>query len=417
MEGSVANLPKDRARTGAGARKASRAWWSVHQWVGLKLSIFMSFVLLTGTLAVFSNEIDWLLDPNLRVARATSADQSILWAEAAASIQAALPEARIVSLDAPVDQGFAMSAFVRNEDGAFRRALADPYTGKFIATAPRLNAQTVLRRLHRHLFMPIKFGVPIVSSLSILLLISLVTSFVVYKKWWRGFFKPMRVRDARTLMGDFHRLAGLWSLWFVALIALTGVWYLVESLGGRAPGHPSAKVAPVDIPPAEIGDALARSLDAAREANPDLRIGRIMFPTAKSGAFVIQGQDKAILVRERANAVWIDAATGEATMTVDARDLSVHQRISEAADPLHFGYFGGLATKLIWFVFGAAMTALSLSGAAIYSLRLLRETRAKPTVGAVAGRAVAGAGWWAWPSAGLVVAGFAFWIIVAAKGL
>ena len=52
-------------------KKTSRVWWHVHQWVGLKLAIFMSFVCLTGTLAVLSSEIDWLLQPSLRVAPST----------------------------------------------------------------------------------------------------------------------------------------------------------------------------------------------------------------------------------------------------------------------------------------------------------------------------------------------------------
>ena len=49
-------------------RKSSRLWWHVHQWVGLKLAIFMSFICRTGPLAVLSSEIDWLLQPSLRVA-------------------------------------------------------------------------------------------------------------------------------------------------------------------------------------------------------------------------------------------------------------------------------------------------------------------------------------------------------------
>ncbi|MDX5331144.1 MAG: PepSY domain-containing protein, partial [Caulobacteraceae bacterium] len=47
----------------ASRKKASRIWWEVHQWVGLKFSILLSFILLTGTLATLSHEIDWLLRP------------------------------------------------------------------------------------------------------------------------------------------------------------------------------------------------------------------------------------------------------------------------------------------------------------------------------------------------------------------
>jgi uncharacterized iron-regulated membrane protein len=51
-------------------------------------------------------------------------------------------------------------------------------------------------------------------------------------------------------------------------------------------------------------------------------------------------------------------------------ELGLHNRISEAADPLHFGYFGGLTTKIIWFFLGIFMTALSITGFMIYGARL-----------------------------------------------
>ena len=47
--------------------KRARLWWLVHQWAGLKFSILLSFVLFTGTLAVFSAELDWAMRPALRV--------------------------------------------------------------------------------------------------------------------------------------------------------------------------------------------------------------------------------------------------------------------------------------------------------------------------------------------------------------
>ena len=51
--------------------KPARLWWLVHQWAGLKLAILLTFVFATGTLAVLSHEIDWLLQPGLRVSPAT----------------------------------------------------------------------------------------------------------------------------------------------------------------------------------------------------------------------------------------------------------------------------------------------------------------------------------------------------------
>lgn len=268
-----------------------------------------------------------------------------------------------------------------------------------------MNAQTILRRLHRHLFLPTAIGVPIVSSLSILLAISLITSFVVYKKWWRGFFKPIRWRDARTAWGDVHRLAGLWSMWFVALMMLTGAWYLVESTGGRAPNHPRVAVAPVDLDAEQTASALLKALGTVVRDHPGLRIERILYPTEKSGTFQFHTKGKAILVRPRSDAIWISASDSSVRLLTDGRELNIHQRISEAADPLHFGYFGGVFTKVVWFVFGVGLTALSLSGGAIYSLRILKAERRPTGLQAVIAKAFDGAGLWAWIAVLLVATG------------
>ncbi|MFZ5720544.1 MAG: PepSY-associated TM helix domain-containing protein [Pseudomonadota bacterium] len=386
-------------------RKASRVWWAIHQWVGLKLSIFLSFVLLTGTIAVFSSEIDWLLRPAMRVDPATISGP-VEWAAVAQAVARHAPEAEIAAIDGPIDRGFAAATTIKRPDGSLAFVYAHPTSGAVQGDGHWVGAKRIFRNMHRHLFLPVKWGVPIVSSMAFLMAVSLGTAFVVYKKWWRGFLRPIRMTDARTAFGDYHRLAGVWSLWFVLLMVLTGVWYMAESLGLQAPPHPRAKVEASGLTSIEAADRLAASLAAAQAASPGLRIERVQFPTAKSGAFVFHGKDKAILVRARSNTVWTEAATGKALLTTDGRDLSVHQRISEMADPLHFGTWGGLPTKIAWFAFGLLLTGLSVSGVAIYSLRLLRAERRPQTWRASLALAWSGMGRWRWLALALVITAF-----------
>ena len=405
MVDQTATTPAAQRRAKPRRKKLTRLWWRVHQWVGLKLSLVMSFILITGTIAVLSHEIDWLIHPEMRVDPATVSAE-VNWPAVAETIAEARPDMRIDFLQAPIDPWFAATALGQTADGDRRILLLHPETGALQGDISYMTVQRVFRFMHRHLFLPTAIGVPLVSAFSILLLISLATSFAVYKKWWRGFFKPLRGRDARTWTGDFHRLAGVWSIWFIALMILTGIWYLAESTVWRAPAHPRADVPSIGLTSAEAAPRLAESLSGARAANPDLRLKRILYPGERSGAFVFQGQDAALLVRPRSNAVWTDAATGEVKLVTDGRDLNVHQRLSEMADPLHFGYFGGLATKLIWFVFGLLLSALSITGLAIYSLRLMKSERQPTRIGAVTGLAWRGMGAWKWPSAGLLIACF-----------
>ena len=115
------------------------------------------------------------------------------------------------------------------------------------------------------------------------------------------------------------------------------------------------------------------------------------------------GQADALLVRDRSNAVWLNPDDGSVLLVARGEDLSVHQRISEMADPLHFGTLGGFATKIVWFLAGVLLTGLSVTGVMIYSLRL----RAAAATGAESGngwlRAWRGMGWWAYPALGLII--------------
>lgn len=391
--------------------KASRIWWHVHQWVGFKLSLFMAFVCLTGSIAVLSHEIDWLLNPSLRVAPSTVSHSPDLrgepdWNRVALAAANYPHVARIQYVSKPTAGAFAVRVMVAWDDGRLGYLHIHPTTGEVQGVGQWVDAARIFRNMHRHLNLPVKYGVPIVGSMGVLLLISLMTSFIVYKKWWRGFLRAPRGRDARTWWGDFHRLAGVWSLWFVALIAATGIWYLVEQLGARAPvpKPPEVAVLPGGLPAA--GARFAASLASVRAAAPDLAIETISFPGEKSGAFVFGGQRSAWLVRPSANTVWAEADGGRAVASHDAVDLTVHQRISEMADPLHFGTFGGYWTKIPWFLFGLLLTALSVSGVAVYTLRIGRELKLPSLLRADAARAWRGMGKWRWLAAAGILTAF-----------
>ncbi|WP_033921008.1 PepSY-associated TM helix domain-containing protein [Sphingomonas sp. 37zxx] len=407
----MATLTRLRPSTGGTVkrRKTSRIWWRVHQWTGLKLSLFLSFIFLTGTLATVSHEIDWLLQPALRVSPA-SVEGPVAWDRIAEQASRHPNVKRILDIQKPVASAFAAQVLILRANGDYGWIYAHPTTGALQGEGHYVGAARVLRNMHRHLNLPTAIGVPIVGALAFLMLVSLVTSLVVYKKWWRGFFKPIRWRDARTAWGDIHRLSGLWSLWFVALIAVSGIWYFAESVGLAAPPPPRPVVAPaspaVETPMPLVGDKVAAGLAAVRATDPSLQIEMLIFPTDKLGAFAFQGQRGAMLVRPRANAAWTDMASGKLLLQTDATDMTLHQRISEAADPLHFGTFGGYWTKIPWFFCGLLLTGLAVSGVMIFTQRIARELgEAAPSFWR---GSWTGMGRWRWLSVALIATGFAF---------
>lgn len=351
-----------------------RLWFDLHSWVGLKLCLFMSFVCLTGTLAVLAHEIDWLVTPEMRV---TPTAQQASWGTQLEAARRAYPGWELNRLKAGESIRFATVLPAKTTEGRLRHVWVDPYRGTVTGDTGWFNVHRFLRNTHRHLMMPVKYGVPIVCSLAIVLLISFATSFFIYKKWWRGFFKWPRGERSRRFWGDVHRLAGVWSLWFVLLIALTGLWYLVEELGLDAPSPQWHTVTEAHAHPFVIdGAAVDRAVAQAARDWPVLII-RGVAVDEKRGIITLEGQADAVLVRDRVNALRYDSH-GVLLEGVAGADLGVHQRISEMADPLHFGNFAGLPVKLAWFTFGVLLTTLSITGTYLYGLRALGSR--KPAV-------------------------------------
>ncbi len=68
------------------------------------------------------------------------------------------------------------------------------------------------------------------------------------------------------------------------------------------------------------------------------------------------------LLRERAYRVYIDPITKEVIDIFTPDSIGTNAYLNEYIDPLHFGFFAGLWSKLIWFFFGLALTGLSVTG-------------------------------------------------------
>lgn len=370
---------KPKAAPGKPARSI---WWRLHHWAGLQVSLFLAFVCLTGTLAVFSYELDWLARPAMWTAPVAAENQAS-WGDVLNIARHAAPDAVGMNIYRPLHPLSTYDAVAR-ANGENTHYYIHPGTAELTGTGDWIGFQRFLRNTHRHLMLPVPIGVSIVSLAAILLGVTLVTSFWVYKRWWRGFLRWPKGRTMRALIGDIHRLTGLWSIWFVALICLTGYFYLAEQWGFDAPAANAApatlesSIAPDKSLPSP-GQALDTGLNQLSQVQPGYQVSLVRWTAAQPDVIEVHGEaGRALLVRPRANAVWIHARTGALLGEADARTLSAHQRIAEMADPLHFGTFGGYWTKTLWIVFGAMLTGLSATGAVIYVLRIAKTEREEP---------------------------------------
>ena len=360
--------------------QSSQLWFIWHSWLGVLSGLLLFIVCWGGTFATISHELDWLFNPDLRVQPIGEAGSL---EEIYQSVADTYPNSSIQTVYAPRYSNFAAEVSIRNELNQTKRIYVDPYLLEINGEAPFLNIQRYLRDFHRRLFTG-SFGFYLICLSSIPLIGSLITSLVFYKRWWRRFFEFKSARTVRTFISNLHRLVGLWALWFVLIISITGAWYLFERVRSIHIDNVFAysdaiSSAVLPIPPIEdkSSNTLAFSdlLAIVREARPDIEIAYVSLN--RNGYFYVTGQTDNLLVRNRANKIYLAPQSGEIVYNQYGEDLSAYWYWSNMADPLHFGDFAGFLSKLIWFVFGLILSFLSLSGVWLFAKRLSRSHKLK----------------------------------------
>jgi len=352
----------------------TRSWFRVHSFTGVITGLVLFVICWSGTWAVLSHELDCLAISELKV---EPGPQKADFQRLLAAAQDWDRDARVLLIQSPLHAGTTARALINLPNGSFTWIFLNPYTAEVVASAG-VTLQRFFRDFHRRLFLGDP-GLYTVSVFSITMLVSMISALIFYKRWWARFFR-FKPRSGRVFWSELHKTTGLWSLWFVAVIGITGAWYLFEAArqdfgDGKInyAGNPTVSVHAVPSPtsdPSQPGLSLDVLADRVRELRPGLKIGTISF---QPGVVVFTGQAGNVLVRDRANQLHLDRRTADVLYDQRASDLPLYWRWADTADPLHFGNFAGLWSKAVWFIFGLLLSSLILTGTYLHSKRLIQE--------------------------------------------
>ena len=348
----------------------TRGWFRVHSFTGVITGLILFIVCWSGTFATVSHEIDWLVTPERR---AMPQVEPASWGEIHAAAQARVPGAEVRSLHAPLYPRSTYTAWIAYEDGTSARLFIDPYTAQVTGERSGFDVARFFRSFHMNLFMPDSWGYYIVGATGITMLVSMIAALFLYKRWWTRFFRFKRGTTGRVFFSELHKTSGLWSLWFVLLIGVTGVWYLIEIAAGDITGEYINFRPPPALEASEGTASLDVLVQSVQNARPTLDIkmvGWVDEDGPQANTLYVDGQDRHLLVRDRANKLYVAESNGNILFDQSASDLSPYWRWIDTVDPLHFGDFAGLTTKLIWLVSGLILSGLILTGTYLHAKRL-----------------------------------------------
>ena len=350
----------------------------MHGWLGLNLGLLLFVICFSGTFAVFSSDVDWLINRDMRN---QASEEPVQWQKMYESIAEAYPEGNNVGMYKETYAGhgdhFASVAYVSLPNGQVRKVYMNPHTGKIQGDTSFYNTQRFFRSLHRRFFDG-NLGIFLVTIFSIPFFLSVLSGFLFYKGWLKNLFKLRLKQGVKRLWSDLHKLLGIWSLVFALIIALTGIFYFAELM--ILASENEEVILPERPPPITETDqarfganprlpCINSYIQNAEEAFPGMEIQTLRVPDEPDEYVYVDGTTGNPITRNRANRVYLHPFTAEVVHVQKASDLNAIEFITDIADPFHFGYFGGFLTKILWFLFGLAISFSILSGTYLWYIK------------------------------------------------
>lgn len=358
-------------------RLTRQTWLKVHLYLALIAGFFFALMGLTGSVSVYREELDELLNPRLVIEQPQGKYQSL--DRIMAAVRQAHPDRHGAwTLEMPRSPHSMATAWYDKPQETFFELYAplmvsvNPYTTEVVSS--RFWGRTVttwLLDLHTRLRSD-RFGWNAVGILGALLMISIVTGLYL---WWPG---TRQLRQAFTirpdagmirLAFDLHRSIGLLSA--VVLLALSGTGVLLsypsllESLAGAsgmAHGETGRDILSTAVPN-NHPTGLAAATFMAQGAFPRTELRRITTPVGDSGIYRINlRQPGEINRRHPYTTVWVDRWSGQVKDVRNPKDFSAGETIATWIWPLHTGEALNDTGRFIWFLAGQSLFFLYVSG-------------------------------------------------------
>lgn len=347
----------------------------LHIWLSMPLGLVMSITCLTGAILIFEGEVTRSLQSDIYYVREVG-DKPLTITELVAAIEPSLVEGQtITSITTFDDAERSYEVSLSKPDS--RTVYVDQYSGEVLGSGERIEFFRTIFRLHRWLMDSrpddggVFWGKLIVGISTLMMALVIITGMVI---WWPKSMKMWINRSKVALRLGWHRFwydlhvaGGIYATLLLLVMALTGLtwsfeWYrtgFYRLLGGDAPAGKSVKHGKDEDK--EHGDVMLdyqvwqSVYDRLSEENPDAR--KITLSHAKATV-----SPSGFINQRATDSYTFDAATGEILSSELYRDRDKSRKLRGAIYSIHVGNFGGLLTKVLWFMTALLGATLPLTG-------------------------------------------------------
>ncbi len=349
--------------------------WRAHSVLGLVAGLGLLVIGLSGSILMFSDEIDALLRPeDVRVDPAGR--PRLPYDELFGKVAHALPGHELTgwSVD-PADPAAADQAWMQRHGDAERwlGASIDPYTGRILSRPAESTEHFTgwLLELH-YTFFADHAGLLVAGLLAVILMFLGVSGFWLYRDFFSSFFRLRWKSSARILFSDLHKFVGINSVIFNLILGFTGGWWNLSHLIGHLLEDEHVEVVKAGpLMPVRRWASVDAMITGATQTIPGFTTYYFGLPREEGDKLVLHGQHGSAgpLRGLYGSSVTFDPLTGRMEDHLDLSKASVWAQVYDSFMPMHYGTFGGWPIRILWCLGGLAPGVLAISGFVIWRSR------------------------------------------------
>lgn len=382
---------KRKKRTWLWAGHQKRWFGKWHTYLGIIAGLVVSFIAATGSILVFQDEIDQALNPKLY--HTLTETPKLGFSEVVKLVKEQYPKQRITSISIAEKENVCAAYKVissKGKRGTATETFINPYTGAL--SGKRIYSSSFIKivtDLHVNLMLSLPGKIIVGLSTLILLILTISGLRLWIPSKWKRLKSVLTVKFSsgwKRQNYDWHNTIGFYTAPFVIVLCATGFCMNLGILG--APVLMKVGGEDIGIIKKLIGTkSMYRKglsqlpindiLTAAKKEMPDAHAMSLLFPADSTGTFALQMLGKSKIGQAKRDVLLIDQYSG----TILFNNRKELQQIGKAylgwLQPLHYGNFGGMPTKILAVAGGLSPLVLTFTGFIIWWPRYKKQKRKK----------------------------------------
>ena len=360
--------------------------FKIHSWVALIALIPLLVISITGSVLVFKSEIDGLLMPDSHFVVQQQANRLPI-DTLITKTQKTYPEYVVGSWEIFNDDTADRVYLIKRGTEDWYKFHLDQYTGNILSEPVGTSHYFTDWFLDLHYTfllndlksLPGQTGTVLGFFFAVFFLVLGITGLIIYRKFWQRLFSVRWRATLQIVLSDIHKMTGVIGSPIIIILAITGgyfngaVWYH-EVIEDAEEEH---FVLTKNLYNEEV--SFQHVLDDSQKQIPSFNGTFLVMPLEPNENITLFGEVDTSnpLASEYANTVTYNKLTGEHMANWDIREVGVGWQVIDSFRKLHFGYFAGLISKIIWCVIGLSPVWLGGTGFYLWFTRRKRKKQSQ----------------------------------------